>query len=57
LAQATKLVRVLRCFYSVGGGIFMSKPNDKNNNPKRSGMIFIGMGGFVILFTKSFKGV
>jgi hypothetical protein len=35
----------------------MSKPNDKNNNPKRSGMIFIGMGGFVILFTKSFKGV
>ena len=41
----------------------MSKPNDKNNNPKRSGMIFMGMGGFVILFsyltylfTKSFKG-
>jgi predicted permease len=69
IGQSIALVRLVVaiivgcCFCSIGGGIFMSKPNDKNNNPKRSGMIFMGMGGFVILlsyliylFTKSFKG-
>jgi predicted permease len=51
------------CFCSFGGGIFMSKPKDENDNPKRAGMIFMSMGGCAILlayltylFTKSFKG-
>ena len=69
IGQSIALVRLVVaifvgcCFCSIGGGIFRSKPTDKNNNPKRAGMIFMGMGGCVILlayltylFTKSFKG-
>tara|TARA_B100000902_G_C26937262_1_gene729271 strand:+ start:79 stop:363 length:285 start_codon:yes stop_codon:yes gene_type:complete len=50
------------CFCSIGAAIFTKKPDD-NNNPKRSGMILMSVGGCAILlayltyiFTKSFKG-
>ena len=69
IGQGVAFVRLIAtiivacCFCSIGGGIFMSKPKDENDNPKRSGLIFMGMGGCALLlgylsylFTKSFKG-
>ena len=69
IGQSIALVRLVVaifvgcCFCSIGAVIFTKKPDDKNNNPKRSGMIFRSVGGCAILlayltylFTKSFKG-
>lgn len=51
------------CFFSIGAAIFTKKPDEKENNPKRAGLIFMSVGGCAILlaylsyiFTKSFKG-
>jgi len=51
------------CFCSIGAAIFTKKPDNKENNPKRAGIIFMTVGGCAILlsylsymFTKSFKG-
>ena len=69
IGQSIALVRLVFaimvgcCICSIGGAIFMSKPNDKNNNPKQSGIIFMSVGGcamliayLIYLVTKSFRG-
>jgi len=50
-------------FCSIGVGIFNSKPDEKNKNPKQGGIIFMVIGGLAIvasyiiyLITKTFKG-
>lgn len=50
-------------FCSIGSAIFTMEPKDEKENPKRAGLIFMGMATIVILFsylsylfTKSFKG-
>ena len=63
LARLVVAIIVGCCFCSIGVAIFTKKPDENETDPKRGGIIFMGMGACAILlaylsyiFTKSFKG-